>query len=73
MVQRRQWLLNLMGISLCGGRNLPPLIIIGLTKDHCGPWVNVSENLGKTAALPALPLITPLNVYSKLLVKNTTL
>ena len=25
--------------------------------------VNISEHLGKVAALPALPLITPLNCY----------
>ena len=33
------------------GHNLPPLIEIGLT---------ISENLGQAAALPSLPLITPL-------------
>jgi hypothetical protein len=33
--------------------NLPPLIEIGTR-------VNASENLGKTTALPGIPLITPL-------------
>ena len=41
-----------------GGHNLPLLVEIGL--------MYVSENLGKAAALPALPalpLITPLKIY----------
>ena len=41
-----------------GGHNLPPLVEIGL--------INVSENLGKAAVLPALPLITPLSQFNDL-------
>ena len=44
------------------GHNLPPLIEIGLIKDSYLGLMYISENLGKAAALPALPLIMPLDL-----------
>ena len=47
--------------SLLGGHNRPPLIKIGL---------NISGNLGKTAVLPVLNMVTPLSSIDNRATRN---
>ena len=48
--------------------------MVGLNLSPSPDWdrVNVSENLSKAAALPALPLIMPLQPYALQLESNFT-